>query len=96
MAFEPVNYATNIAVLDENGFVTNIIWGMIYQLDEYNATYTHVIPIEGYDICPGDQYSDGKWYRNGEELVLRTMEERAEEAEAILDMLYEGTEVTDE
>lgn len=91
-----MNYATNIAILNEDGFVENIIWGMIYQLDEFNTDYTRAVVFGEYNVCIGDQYVDGVWYRNGELLDLRTERELADEAEAILDMLYEGAEVTDE
>lgn len=91
-----MNYATNIALLDESGIVTNIIWGMIYQIDEFSNLAPHVIVIDDRDIQIGDIYVDGAWYRDGELVDTRTVNERAAEAEAILDMLYEGTEVTDE
>ena len=91
-----MNYATNIAVLDENGFVENIIWGMIYQLDEFNTTYPMAVVIGDYDITIGDQYVDGKWYRDGEEIDMRTTSDKMAEVEAILEMLYEGAEVTNE
>lgn len=91
-----INYATNIAVLDEDGFVENIIWGMIYQLDEFNRTYTHAVVIDDRNITIGDQYVDGKWYRDGEEVDTRTNAEIIAESESILDMLYEGVEATDE
>ena len=91
-----MNYATNIAILDDDGFITNIIWGMIYQLDEFNKTYTRAVVIGAYELSIGDQYYEGKWYRNGKEITALTPSQRADEAEAILDMLYEGAEVTDE
>lgn len=91
-----MNYATNIAVLNEDGFVENIIWGMIYQLDEFNSTYPAAVVIDDYDITIGDQYVDGEWYRAGEKIDMRTNAEKMGEVEMILDMLYEGTEVTDE
>lgn len=91
-----MDYATNIALLDESGIVTNIIWGMIYQMDEFSNLASQAIVIDDRDIHIGDTYADGEWYRNGELVDYRTVSERAEEAEAILDMLYEGTEVIDE
>lgn len=91
-----MNYATNIAVLDENGFVENIIWGLIYQMDEFNETYTKAVVIDDYDITIGDQYINGEWYRDGKEIDVRTNAEKIEEVETILDILYEGAEVTDE
>lgn len=93
---EEVNYATNIAILNDDGVVENVIWGMIYQLDEFNSIFTRAVVIGEYDVTIGDQYIDDVWYRDGEVLDLRTERDRADEAEAILDMLYEGTEVTDE
>lgn len=91
-----MNYATNIAILDENGFVENIIWGLIYQMDEFNETYTKAVVIDDYDITIGDQYINGEWYRDGKEIDVRTNAEKIEEVETILDILYEGAEVTDE
>ena len=91
-----INYATNIAVLDEDGFVENIIWGMIYQLDEFNRTYTRAVVIDDRNITIGDQYVDGKWYRDGEEVDTRTNAEIIAETESILDILYEGMGASDE
>lgn len=93
---ETVNYATNIALLDENGIVANVIWGLIYQLDEFKRMAADAIVIDDRDVQIGDRYVNGDWFRGEEKLDTRTAQERAAEAEAILDMLYEGAEVTDE
>ena len=90
-----VNYATNIAILDEDGYVENIIWGLIYQLEEFAEIAAGAVEIGERDVRIGDEYRDGEWYRDGEKIDTRTAQERAEEAEEILTMLYEGEEVTD-
>lgn len=90
-----INYATNIALLNEDGIVENVIWGMIYQMEEFAEMASGAVAIGERDVRIGDQYRDGEWYRDGEKIDTRTTQERAEEAEAILDMLYEGGEVTD-
>lgn len=87
---QTVNYATNIALLDENGIVTNIIWGLIYQLDEFKGMAANAIVIDDRDVQIGDYYDGENWYRDGVKTDTRTVQERAEEAESILNMLYEG------
>ena len=55
--------------LVENGIVTNIIW-----LYEGNAgDFPHAVKMDGYPVSIGDQYVDGKFYRNGE--CLQTYDE---------------------
>ena len=52
-----MNYA-----LIENGIVTNVIW-----LYPGNASeFPNAFLVEGYAVEPGDVYSDGRFYRNGE------------------------------
>lgn len=52
-----MNYA-----LIENGIVTNVIW-----LYPGNASeFPNAFPVDGRSVEPGDTYSDGRFYRNGE------------------------------
>ena len=92
---QTINYATNIALVDRDGIAVNIIWGLIYQLDEFKRMAADAIVIDDRDVQIGDRYVNGDWFRGEEKLDTRTAQERAAEAEAILDMLYEGGEVTE-
>ncbi len=87
-----MNYATNIALLNSEGVVENIIWGLIYSIDEYSNLADRAIVIGNKNIQIGDIYLEGTWYRDGEQVDTRTIQERAQEAEEVLNILYEGTE----
>lgn len=65
-----MNYATNIALVDKStGKVTNIIWGMIYQKDEFNTDTTQAVVIEGLPVHIGDTYDGTNFWRGGEKVV---------------------------
>lgn len=55
----------NYALLDENNIVTNIIWINPEQQKDFPSG----IPTNDLPILPGDEYKDGKFYRNGEEIT---------------------------
>lgn len=67
-----MNYATNIAIV-ENGIVSNIIWGMIYNMNEFPGA----VQIDDLGVSIGDSYVDGVFYHNGEQ-VKSTAEEMAD------------------
>ena len=53
----------NYALID-NGIVTNLIWLHPMNANEFNA-----VPMNDLPVQIGDTYEDGKFYRNGEEVV---------------------------
>lgn len=56
-----MNYA-----LVENGVVTNIIW-----LHPMNANdFQNAVPTNGLPIQIGDTYTNGKFYREGKEIII--------------------------
>lgn len=56
-----MDYATNFALV-ENGVVTNVIWGMVYNTpqDFVNAVQTDDLAVQ-----IGDTYADGVFYHDG-------------------------------
>lgn len=48
-----------------NGTVSNIIWGMIYQEDEFNTDTTQAVIIEGLPVHIGDSYDGTDFWHNG-------------------------------
>lgn len=51
--------------LIENGIVVNIIW-----LNARNASdFPGCVAFAGYPVAIGDEYHDGKFWRNGKELL---------------------------
>lgn len=89
-----MNYATNIAIIDrETNLVTNIIWGMIYQLDEFNNDNRIAVEVGDLSVTIGDSYDGEGFYRDGEKVLTTAeiMEElRRELADAAL-AEYEAT-----
>lgn len=65
-----MNYATNIALVDRaTGKVNNIIWGMVYQEEEFSTADTQAVVIEGLPVQIGDSY-DREYFWHGEDKVL--------------------------
>ena len=58
---QTINYATNIALVDRDGIAVNIIWGLIYQLDEFKRMAADAIVIDDRDVQIGDRYVNGDW-----------------------------------
>ncbi len=81
-----MNYATNFAII-ENGVVSNVLWGMVYNSDEW----PNAIQVNDLAVQIGDSYENGKFYRNGEEVLSRTEEEAdMREALSILGVKVDG------
>lgn len=81
-----MNYATNFAII-ENGVVSNVLWGMVYNSDEW----PNAIQVNDLAVQIGDSYENGKFYRNGEEVLSRTEEEAdMREALSILGVKIDG------
>lgn len=65
-----MNYATNIALIDRaTGTVTNIIWGMIYQEEEFSTDTELAVVIESLPVRVGDIYDGTDFWRDGEKVV---------------------------
>ena len=65
-----VNYATNIALV-QYGFVTNIIWGLSYNIDEFNTEDQIAVQIDDKAVRIGNRYENGEFYdENG--VVVKT------------------------
>lgn len=78
-----MNYATNFAIV-EDGVVTNVLWGMVYNMDEFPGA----VQVDDLAVEAGDTYADGVFYHEGTPVRTRT-EIRAELQEA-LDILLGG------
>ncbi len=81
-----MNYATNIAVI-ENGIVANMIWGLVYNMDEF----PNAVQIDDLSVNIGDTYVDGVFYHNGER--VRTNAEIMGEMQEALNILLGGATV---
>jgi len=91
-----MNIATNIAIV-QKGKVTNIIWGMIYQKEEFEETYDCIaVPIDDLAVQIGDTY-DGECFKRGKQKILTTAEQHSAEIaeldQYIVDTLY--TQITE-
>ena len=81
-----MNYATNFAIV-ENGVVSNVLWGMVYNSDEW----PNAIQVNELAVQIGDSYENGKFYRNGVEVLSRAEEEAdMREALSILGVKVDG------
>lgn len=68
------NYATNIALIDRaTNTVTNLIWGNIYQEEEFTNDEQLAIVINDLAVAIGDTYDGEHFYHEGEK-VLTTAE----------------------
>lgn len=85
MALPQVDYATNIAVINNQTMtVENIIWGMFYSTDAYATEGYFTYPI--FDLCVhiGDSYSDGHFY-NERGVIVKSVEDEYEDQISELD-----------
>lgn len=81
-----MNYATNFAIV-ENGVVSNVLWGMVYNSGEW----PNAIQVDDLAVQIGDSYENGKFYRNGKEVLSRAEEEAdMREALSILGVKVDG------
>ena len=58
--------AKNMARI-EDGVVTNLEW-----FADSEPETAELREYDGYSICIGDSYADGKWWRDGEEVLSDT------------------------
>lgn len=64
------NYATNIALIDrETSLVTNVIWGMIYQEEEFNTDTQLAVVVNDLSVSVGDSYDGESFYHEGEKVL---------------------------
>ena len=71
------SYATNIALIDKaTNTVTNIIWGNIYQEDEFTNDEQLALVTDDLAIAIGDIYDGEHFYHEGE-MVLSVAEKLA-------------------
>ena len=85
-----MNYATNIALIEmETMLVTNVIWGMVYQEEEFNTAEYIAVIIENLPVELGDAYSaaDGKFYRAGVEVTVNGSAEEMQDMQNALNIL---------
>ena len=80
------NYATNIAIIYE-GVVENIIWGYVYQLDEFSVNGREAVEYGNRAVQIGDTYDGENFYHDGE--PVRLLQEELDDLDAfIIDELY--------
>ena len=64
------NYATNIALINrETNLVSNVIWGMVYQEEEFNTDTQLAVVINDLSVSVGDSYDGESFYHNGEKVL---------------------------
>ena len=91
---EKVNYATNIALVNDDGIVENIIWGMFYSVDEYSKWGYRAIAVHELAVQIGDRYDavTEKFYNEDGEIVKTVAELLNDEIESldnfIIDTIY--------
>ena len=84
-------YATNIALVDRATMtVTNVIWGGIYQEEEFTNDEQIAVVVGGLSVEAGDTYDGEKFYHEGE--VVLSTRERIADMEAALAVLLGGAE----
>lgn len=76
-----MNYATNFAIV-ENGVVTKVLWGMIYNMP---TDFPNAVQVDDLAVARGDIYEDGVFYRNGEK--VKTISESMAEMQEALELL---------
>lgn len=93
------DYATNFALISKETYlVENIIWGNIYQEDEFNTDLNLAIKIDDLAVSIGDFYneSENRFYHEGEPVRQRyEIENEMRDVISILDGTYED-HVTEE
>lgn len=75
-----MNYATNFAIV-ENGIVVKRLWGYVSNMSKY----PNAVQIDDRAVEIGDEYRDGKFYHDGEE--VKTISELMADMKAALDVL---------
>lgn len=90
-----MNYATNIALVDKTtNLVVNVIWGLIYQLEEFAAWGFEPVVSGELDVRQGDYYDGESFFRNGErvmsadELFAREIEERDKALAELIEIIF--------
>ena len=76
-----MNYATNFAIV-ENGIVTNILWGMVYNME---ADFPNAVQIDDRNVQVGDSYENGVFMHDGHE--VKTIAEELADMKAALELM---------
>lgn len=74
------NYATNFAII-ENGIVTNIIWGNIYNASDF----PNAVQIDDLAVQIGDTYVDDVFFHDG--VTVQAVVDEQEDMKAALELL---------
>lgn len=81
-----MNYATNIALVNkETDLVSNIVWGMVYQEEEFNTGEDFPVIIENLNVAIGDLYDGESFYHDGVKVL--TINEQLAELNTALEIL---------
>ena len=85
------DYATNFALIDrETNTVTNIIWGNIYQEEEFNTDTQLAVVINDLAVSIGDTYDGEHFFHEGEQ-VLTLTEQMADKENALRILMGEDS-----
>lgn len=76
-----MNYATNFAIV-ENGIVTNILWGMVYNME---TDFPNAVQIDDRNVQVGDTYENGVFLHDGKE--IKTIAEEMADMKAALELM---------
>lgn len=76
-----MNYATNFAIV-ENGIVTNILWGMVYNME---TDFPNAVQIDDRNVQVGDIYENGVFMHDGQE--VKTIAEELADMKAALELM---------
>ena len=88
-----MNYATNIAIIDrETMTVSNGIWGMIYQLEEFNNDKRLAVEVGDLAVTIGDSYDGEAFFHEGVKVrsnaeIIAEMAAQLADAEAALKVM---------
>lgn len=85
------DYATNIALVDRATMtITNIIWGNIYQEDEFTTEEQIAVVVDDLAVTMGDTYDGEHFYHEGERVY--SAREKMADMESALAVLLGGAE----
>lgn len=84
-------YATNLAVINSDGVVINVIWGYVGDLFYAERKHLTIIQIDDLNVQIGDTYDGEHFYHNDEQ--VKTTQELYEDIIAnLIDIIYEEEE----
>lgn len=83
MEEQALQYATNLALV-ENGVVTNVIWGLVYNMQEFPGA----VRVDDLAVQVGDTYDGERFYHDGAQ--VQSVIERLAAAETAIAELDEA------